>query len=350
MASDPSGLPAPQALLDDEELCIEWHRVGPAPAAQLVITFDPLTYLWPRRPFGLDFLLQAGVDVLSVRKKREHFYQTLSRERFDELVVPSAKRYAQVWTYGSSLGAYAALYFALPHPWHAVALSPRSSVHPRFGDPFWQAQQPFLHERLQGPGRCQCLIALDPHDAIDRRYLHEELLNAVPQARVFEVRRAGHPVTQMLSEIGFLAPWLRALLAGRSEPLLDRRKVRSRSSAYLRNLAETCLAHSHPAWSVALAERALALMPKDLLSMRALAEGQLKQRRWPEAEAAIRAALALHPDDPATTALIKRLPKPTEPEPSPASIESASLPFDAPTEANEWSRLRAWLPNWRSKR
>ena len=92
-----------RVLLEDDDTLIE-HFLRGGEGGTLVVTFDPILYLWTRPPFGHEFLRKQQLDVVAVRKKREHFYQPLSREAFMAAVAPVTARYARVVSYGSSLG------------------------------------------------------------------------------------------------------------------------------------------------------------------------------------------------------------------------------------------------------
>jgi hypothetical protein len=294
-------------LLDDEHVRIEHLQRGGEGSA-LVVTFDPLLYLWTKPPFGSEFLHKQGLDVVAVRKKAENFYQPLAREAFEAAVVPVAARYARVVSYGSSLGAYAALYFCQYQPWTVISSSPRVSVHPVFGDPSWQQHHPWQHERFDGSqtARCNATIIYDPYDATDRRYLRDEVLPQFPQAEIVRVPFAGHPANNFLADIGFIAPYVRAIMAGTPAPQLQRRKNRVRSATYYQVMSLLCLQRGHVAWADALVQRAQELGPTRFLVRRTLGMVRLAQRRWSEAVEALDSALALEPQDPHTIWLLSQ--------------------------------------------
>lgn len=304
------GAVASTVLLDDDEIRIEHFERGGA-GGTLVVTFDPIAYFWDRPPFGHEFLRKQALDVVAVRKKSENFYQPLSREAFDAAVAPVAARYARVVSYGSSLGAYAALYFGRDEPWTVIASSPRNSAHPAYGAKVWQKRVAFQHERLRADivPRCHAIILFDPRDAIDRRYLDGELLPQFPAADVRRVPYSGHPSNQVLSEMGFIAPFVRAVLAGwrRSAwPTLNRRAQRRQSPSYHHILALHAVQKGHVDWADALVSRSLSLRARSMLALRVQGMVRLAQQRFQEAEEALTAALAIDPTDPLTRSLMDR--------------------------------------------
>lgn len=311
-------------LLDNEHVRIEhWQRGGEG--TSLAVTFDPLLYLWTKPPFGHEFLAKQGLDVITVRKKAENFYQPLSRAAFEATVLPVAQRYPRVVSYGSSLGAYAALYFSRDLPWTVIASSPRVSVHPVFGAQIWQQRSSFEHEPFapDAPVRCDAVIFFDPRDAIDRRYMQGEVLPQFVGAQVVRVPFAGHPANQFLGDIGYIAPYVRCVLAGTEPPVLKRRENRARSATYFQVLALLCVQRGHVAWADSLVQRSLELAPKRMLAHRTLGMVRLAQQRFDEAQAALESALGFDTHDPYTISLLKKArigPEPVPPAPPPASV------------------------------
>lgn len=305
-ASTPAALPQPAALYDDEHTRID-HYPPAAASDTVVITFDPLLYLWPKPPFGLDFLRNQGVAVVAVRRKAENFYQTLDRERFEQVLRPALTPYRRVLAYGSSLGAYAALYYCRDLDCEVIAPSPRVSVHPVHGTPAWQRQVPFRHEPFDAvrPARCRAVVIYDPREPRDRRYVEQEILPQFPTAQLVRVPFSGHPTTQFLGDIGFLPAYMRAVVAGRPPPRLDRRQ-RVHSATWFQVLAERCAQRGRLAVAESLIDRSLALRPNNMLALRTRGLVKTLQRHWPEAVAALQAALALDPADPLTISMLKR--------------------------------------------
>ncbi|MEC7120811.1 MAG: hypothetical protein VXW65_13060, partial [Pseudomonadota bacterium] len=78
------------------------------------ITFGTAADDLDSEPFGMDFLLSYGYDLIFVAQENTNRYQDLSFETFEEIVAPVVKcgRYEKVYTYGVSLGGYSALYYS----------------------------------------------------------------------------------------------------------------------------------------------------------------------------------------------------------------------------------------------
>lgn len=328
--------PAPatlDVLLDDGVLRIEHHRHA-VRTETVVVAFDPLLVSPPERPYAVDFLLKAGVDVISVRKHAEHFYQPLSRDGFDALLGPTLAHYRRRLAYGSSLGAYAVLYYCRDGYDHVVASSPRVSAHPRHGVPDWQGLAAFQHEAFDPdhPAGSDATVFYDPHDPQDRHFIDDELRLGWPGANWVRVPYAGHPANQFLAEIGFIAPFVRALVRGAEPPRLDRR-LKRRSGMYHHVLAEACLRHGKPHWAQALATRALQLSPRLLLARRTLGSVALALGRLDEAESHLRAFAERYPRDGIAHTGLQRLAQQRRdgiPVALPTSVPS-SVPSSVPT-------------------
>lgn len=296
-----------QLLLDDAHTQIELHAQG-GEDKPLLITFDPLLYLWPKPAYGLDFLRQQGVDVITVRRKEENFYQPLSREQFMRVVAPVTATYHRVIAYGSSLGAYAALYYGRDLDCEVVAPSPRVSVHPVYGDKAWQDRVAFEHQRFdpaQLP-RCRATLFYDPHEPLDRRFVEGDLHPQFPGAQLVKVPFSGHPCTQFLGDIGFIAPYMRALIAARPLPPLDRRGQRRRSSTYFQVLADLNARRGRLHLADSLVTRSLALRDTSLLAHRTRGLVKSLQRDWLQAVVSLERALAADPGDPLTRSMLER--------------------------------------------
>jgi FkbM family methyltransferase len=285
-------------VFEDEYVLLEWTQATPAVDA-IAVTFDPISVPPTEPAYAAHFLHRLGIDTLCVRKKQEHFYQPLSRERFEEVTGPVLAHYRRRLAYGSSLGAYAVMYFCVHGFDTVIASSPRVSAHPRLGRTYWQQRVPFEHDAFdaQRPASSGAVVFYDPHDEIDRMLVDEELRPAWPRADFVPVPYAGHPANQFLSEIGYISPFVQAVMAGRAPPLLDRRSAKARAPAYLFVLGAACMRHGKVAWAEQLCRRALSLRPDFISVHLTLGQALLAQDRLDEAEIAIRSFLERQPLD-----------------------------------------------------
>ncbi len=294
-------------LLETDELLIE-HSALPQPSDTVVVTFDPILWETRAKPFAVDFLLKCGADTISVRKKSENFFQPLTRSAFDAAVAPVLSRYRRRLAYGSSLGAYAVLYFCREGYDHVVSSSPRVSAHPRYGTAVWQKQTPFRHEGFDPKqvASSPATVFYDPLDPQDQRFVEHEIRRGWPHAHYVPLRYAGHPANQFLSEIGFITPYIRALVQGLPPPVLDRR-LKSRSGIYHLTLAMACLARGKLNWTQTLAQRALELAPYLDLARRTLAEVDLARGDFERAEAGLNDYRQRQPNDASGPHLLTQL-------------------------------------------
>jgi hypothetical protein len=287
-----------EVVHEDDEVIVEWSRATPA-VETVAVTFDPISVSPTEPAYAAHFLHRLGIDTLCVRKKREHFYQPLSRERFTELAGPVLARYRRRLAYGSSLGAYAVMYFCVHGFDTVIASSPRVSAHPRLGRPYWQERVPFEHEAFDParPASSQAVVFYDPHDEADRLIVEQELRPAWPRGRFIAVPFSGHPANQFLSEIGYISPFVQAVVADRAPPVLNRRVRKAESPAYHFVLGAACLRHRKLGWTEQLCRRALALRPDFVSVQLTLGQSLLAQGRLDEAEAAIRLFVERYPRD-----------------------------------------------------
>lgn len=345
-------------VFEDEHVLLEWTQATPAVDA-IAVTFDPISVPPTEPAYAAHFLHRLGIDTLCVRKKQEHFYQPLSRERFEEITEPVLAHYRRRLAYGSSLGAYAVMYFCVHGFDTVIASSPRVSAHPRLGRTYWQQRVPFEHEAFdpKRPASSGAVVFYDPHDEIDRLLVDEELRPAWPRADFVPVPYAGHPANQFLSEIGYISPFVQAVMAGRATPSLDRRSGKACSPAYLFVLGAACVRHGKVLWAEQLCRRALSLRPDFISVQLTLGQALLAQDRLDEAEVAIRSFLERHPLDGQGLAALRgldqeraRLLAPTEPPsapppPSPLALQMRRLRAGVNDFASlvtlKWASLRA---------
>ncbi|MCQ4299671.1 hypothetical protein NAV11_07065 [Pseudomonas songnenensis] len=156
--------------------------------------------------FGLDFLLAQGFSVVVCYQDNDTQYQSLSFERFRECVLPVTVG-KRVFTYGSSLGAYAAVYYAGAVGATVIAAAPKNSAHPLLFSPRGRfSEELFKHEDLGSLGLTKnpVFVMVDPMRKQDIFFVKAYVVSSYPEAKVLELPFSGHACLKYLLEIGKL--------------------------------------------------------------------------------------------------------------------------------------------------
>lgn len=297
------------ALVQEPHLRID-HLCAPQPNGVLVITFTERTN---RTLDGLGFggkaLLDLNCDVLSIRTDIDAWYQNLLPHHLESIAAHLAdcdRHYIARATYGSSMGAYAAIKFAQPLGANRVlALSPVFDIQPDW-ETRWSADRPHLDGRPMTQAAdisdsCDYCIVFDPHDP-DLRHV-EQFRQIIPTQRLFAVRvpYGGHPVGPVLQETDLLKQVCRTVLIDGDPAALRglRLTQRGQSARYLFGLAQACRRHRKFNWAVQFAQRATEINPQHAEYWRLLAILLDVMRRPLRAHQAAQRAIALDPEHPA---------------------------------------------------
>lgn len=250
-------------LFDNGECRIDFHKKL-LPAKALCITFDTINNTWNDEPFAHRFLKRQDVDIVTVTKrKRPDRYQDLSKEEFYEAIHKLAGTYKRVITYGSSIGAYSALYYGSSIDAQAIAMAPRNSGHPIFGKN--QVEGEFQHE-LHPPvnEKIAPYIIYDPNNILDNKYVNESLSKTYPNAKFIKAYHAGHNCVSHFFDIGILKDFIVSIIHDEEVPVYEHSKMKWRSRQYLRVLGTACLNHNKPRWALDLGTKAFELYPEDI--------------------------------------------------------------------------------------
>lgn len=191
---------------------ITHHPAGANGSGPLVITFGGQPSKLTPSGFGTGFALANGWDSIYVAQREGTQYQGLDRETFAEAVAPLA-RGRDVVCYGSSLGAYAALYFGGSIDARIIAAAPMLPAWPPLQRPA-QDQMPVAHGPIaDGPlSSCPPVVIYDPEVRHDQMVLDGLVLPAYPAARLLRVPHAGHTVLNYLKQAGLLKLLIRSLI------------------------------------------------------------------------------------------------------------------------------------------
>jgi tetratricopeptide (TPR) repeat protein len=245
-----------------------------------VVTFDNygIGHGFDRLGFGEAFLQAAGVSAIHVLGHREDWYQYPEMTAAMAAVRQAVAGAERVMTYGSSMGAYAAIRFADAASANAVlAISPQYSISPAMA-PFerrWIQDSDRIQwlPEIDGPIHCQAtpIIVYDPSTPDEK---HVAMIARDIAIAPIKLRHASHPATTALGELGLLAPLVMQALSGDlniAEFSRTARLRRRESSTYLATLAQR-----QPEWrmqtALSLARQALDINPNNLNAMTSHAE------------------------------------------------------------------------------
>ena len=174
---------------------------------KLVITFDSINSGISSEGFGTQFILKNGYDTIFVAQKAKTQYQDLSIDQFHRAVkdVIGAK---DVFTYGSSLGGYCALYYGGCVDATIIAAAPKNSALPEFLKPEFAGI--LKHSRIADVPRSSKnpVVLYDPYRVADDKMVKHYVLPAYPDTRIVELPFAGHTVLRPMQDSGILKSFL----------------------------------------------------------------------------------------------------------------------------------------------
>lgn len=249
-------------LFENEGCTIDFYKKIKS-NKKVIITFDSRDVNWNESPFGFKLLLRQDVDIIAVRQKKIKTYQqSLSQEDFLTTVTTVIEGYEDKIAYGHSLGGYTALYYAANLNCRILALAPRISIHPIYGDPAVSEQYEFRHKLAHDfNDEIEPIIVYDPRDTMDYTYVHEALMPAFPGANLIELPYSGHGVARHLLRMGVLKEFILTVIDG--EIPTYNRKLKGKSANYCRLLGRECLRRGKLNWARDLVDRSLNLLPND---------------------------------------------------------------------------------------
>lgn len=225
------------------------HLPQGRPVDTLVVTFtghDQVDISLPG--FGEVLLRKAGLDLICVQKRANNAYQSMTRQAFTAAAGPIMARYSRVCFYGTSVGAYAALFFGRPHHADILAISPRNPIHPAYVELAGRKPHPrwkFEHEPLRaGENNARRVVAF--HDPVqggtaiaesDMRLMTDFVVPAFPQLENLASPHTGHPSTTALAEVHLLRPAVLGFFQGQPFDVQAFRRLKTGSPYYMLNLS-----------------------------------------------------------------------------------------------------------------
>lgn len=261
-----------RTIFEGEDIKLRLVEPRPRSLDRIVVTFqarNPQQTL--HRPgFAEEFLAKYGIPALHVTASRNHWYQVREMATAMRRAARIGQAYGRLTTYGSSMGAHAAVVFSAALNAQAViALSPLYSIDPRIvpHDRRYAADARDMRFRYKADeGARRDARAYLFHDPRSLDGWHARRIAACfDRPAVVALPFAGHPCGTLLAETGLLSATIRGLVAGAAfdAPALRSavRASRAGSPSYWGGMARALRARS-PEQAVCAARRAAALDPR----------------------------------------------------------------------------------------
>lgn len=161
----------------NEHYCITKHSIPSSVEGSdlVVVCFASVHGGLKEKGFGVEFLLKNGINCFYVSHRPGSYYQGLSGDQLKFHLSPYLKG-EKVYTYGSSLGGYAAIYYSKYLGGKALAFSPRCSADPLYQNKFTEIA--FKHEKLSDCNQVEFenpIIVYDPNEPMDKSFYDERL-------------------------------------------------------------------------------------------------------------------------------------------------------------------------------
>ena len=267
------------------------------------VTFDSYSDVGTldRPAFAESFLHGRGIDAVHILSRSNDWYlYPYSAEAF-AVARAAVAGYARVITYGSSMGAYAAIRFGgRVGAQLAIAMSPQFSINPAT-PPFekrWQYDAQAIDFSIEAGFAAdfvaKAIIFYDPRN--DDR-LHVDCFRSLTEVVDVAIPNGGHPVTTILAEIGLLQDAIVDIVAGTFDRTVFVRRLRAdrrRSAQLYFNIASNC---RRPDEAVRFARKAQELRPGHVQFSTFLGALLLRARKFDEARATLYGALETHAHD-----------------------------------------------------
>lgn len=212
-----------KTIFDDGELRAELYRPRDLPrrSPPVAVTFESVVIKLKNGPFAQTLARKRGWPILHVIPTKPTWYHEPS---IPKCLKKIGRRVgADTFSYGSSMGGYAAACFADALGLrHAVAISPQAGLHPT-GQPFERRWSEYRHhfgdqgEGLPPERRALLWLFYDPEHDMDNRHA-QQLAEAGP-THLIRVPYAAHPVGNALVEMGLMSWVIDEIVGGNADPV-----------------------------------------------------------------------------------------------------------------------------------
>lgn len=192
-----------ECLESHEDYRITYHPAENAKET-LIVTFAGQPGALGEAGFGTGFCIKNGYDSIYVGQRFETHFQGLSLENFERIVKPYTDG-RRVICYGSSLGAYAALYYGGSIDAEILAAAPMLPSWPSLKNPaYGDFELMHLHMSEVPKSKNIPTVIFDPLIRNDCKFIDETVRVAYPDAHYVELPYAGHTLLLTMDAAGIL--------------------------------------------------------------------------------------------------------------------------------------------------
>lgn len=176
------------------------------------------------KPFGLDYLLLKGFNVIACLQNNNH-YQGLDFNTFKNLIEPITED-KEVILYGSSVGGYCALYFAGAVNGTVISAAPRNPAHPQlikeFNKEFGSNTILYRHKPMKDNPKTnkRIYIIYDPLVEVDVFYINKLVKPTYSNINLIQSKHAGHQVLYHLNNTSQLSSLIESIVYGKQDNII----------------------------------------------------------------------------------------------------------------------------------
>lgn len=198
-------------LKEHDDFMLTYYE-GTERPEKLVISFGGLPSRKTKSGFGTGFIRSQGWSHVFVAQRELSQYQGLSIEEFRS-VLDTVMDGRDVYTYGSSLGGYCAIYYGGCVDAQIISAAPKNSAHPSMRKARF-SHVDFVHHEIRDVPRSgkPPVVVYDPYRREETDFIENLVAPAYPDVRHVRLPFAGHTVLNTMLQSGVLKNFICALI------------------------------------------------------------------------------------------------------------------------------------------
>lgn len=179
------------------------------------ITFNGTKTTKKTVPFGINFIIKNGWNLISVAQDNDTQYQELKLEAFRKIINPVIAQ-KDVYAYGVSLGGYCALYYGGSINATIIAASPRNSAHPSINLARFKNIS-FNHKSFSDipVTKNKVYITYDPIINTDAKFISDVISPGYPFPEYLPIENGTHMILQSFLKANVLKFYIYSIVSDR---------------------------------------------------------------------------------------------------------------------------------------